>query len=336
VSPRAPDRGLLASRRVGGAAHGRSRAIPAALLLALAVAGCATGAAEPRAVPPAPVAAPAAPTATTPAPPPVPELPGGGTTLFPGRRMVALYGRPGSAAMGVLGEQGIERSVQRIRRLAEEYRPLTQDTVVPAFEIVTTVASASPGADGDYSAESRVADLVPWVDAAAAAGIYVVLDLQPGRSDFLSQAKLYADLLVRPNVGLALDPEWRLGPGQRHRVQVGSVDAAEINRVSGWLAGLTRDHGLPQKLLMMHQFRVAMIKNRAGLVTDRDELSVVIHADGFGTSTEKAETWAALHESSPAGITWGWKNFVDEDRPMYTPAQTLAVGPTTPAFVSYQ
>jgi hypothetical protein len=336
VSPRAPDRGLLASRRVGGAAHGRSRAIPAALLLALAVAGCATGAAEPREVPPAPVAAPAAPTATTPAPPPVPELPGGGTTLFPGRRMVALYGRPGSAAMGVLGEQGIERSVQRIRRLAEEYRPLTQDTVVPAFEIVTTVASASPGADGDYSAESRVADLVPWVDAAAAAGIYVVLDLQPGRSDFLSQAKLYADLLVRPNVGLALDPEWRLGPGQRHRVQVGSVDAAEINRVSGWLAGLTRDHGLPQKLLMIHQFRVAMIKNRAGLVTDRDELSVVIHADGFGTSTEKAETWAALHESSPAGITWGWKNFVDEDRPMYTPAQTLAVGPTTPAFVSYQ
>jgi hypothetical protein len=322
---------------VEGAAHGRSRALPASLLLVLAiVAGCATGAAEPRALPPAPAAAPDAPTATTAAPPPVPELPGGGTTLFPGRRMVALYGRPGSPAMGVLGEQGIERSVQRAQRLAQEYRPLTEDTVVPAFEIVTTVASSSPGADGDYSVESRVADLVPWVDAAAAAGIYVVLDLQPGRSDFLAQAKLYADLLARPNVGLALDPEWRLGPGQMHRVQVGSVDAAEVDRVSGWLADLTRDHGLPQKLLMLHQFRTAMIRNRAGLVTDRDELSVVIHADGFGTSAEKAKTWAALHEASPAGITWGWKNFVDEDRPMYTPAQTLAVGPTTPAFVSYQ
>jgi hypothetical protein len=250
--------------------------------------------------------------------------------------MVALYGHPGSAAMGVLGEQGIERSVQRARRLAEEYRPLTQDTVVPAFEIITTVASSSPGVDGDYSAESKVADLAPWVDAAAAAGVYVVLDLQPGRSDFLSQAKLYTDLLARPNVGLALDPEWRLGPGQKHRVQVGSVDVAEINRVSGWLADLTRDHGLPQKLLMLHQFRTAMIRNRAGLVTDRDGLSVVIQADGFGTSAEKVETWTALHEAPPAGITWGWKNFVDEDRPTYTPAQTLAVGPTTPVFVSYQ
>jgi hypothetical protein len=333
----APPESHLAFLQVGSGERRRSRTLLAALLLVLVtLAGCATSAAQPRVLPPAPTAAPAAPTTTTPAPPTVPELPGGGITLFPGRRMVALYGHPGSAAMGVLGEQGIERSVQRARRLAEEYRPLTQDTVVPAFEIITTVASSSPGADGDYSAESKVADLAPWVDAAAAAGVYVVLDLQPGRSDFLSQAKLYTDLLARPNVGLALDPEWRLGPGQKHRVQVGSVDVAEINRVSGWLADLTRDHGLPQKLLMLHQFRTAMIRNRAGLVTDRDGLSVVIQADGFGTSAEKVETWTALHEAPPAGITWGWKNFVDEDRPTYTPAQTLAVGPTTPVFVSYQ
>ncbi|MCW0212069.1 MAG: hypothetical protein OJJ54_01825 [Pseudonocardia sp.] len=324
---------------MGGTADGRSRTLLASLALVLVTtAGCATDAAAPpstsAAAPAPPIPAP--PTTAPPAPPPVPELPGGGTTLFPGRRMVALYGHPGTAALGVLGEQGIEQSVVRAQRLAEEYRPLTPDPVVPAFEIITTVASSTAGADGDYSNETKVADLVPWVDAAAAAGIYVVLDLQPGRSDFLSQARLYTDLLARPNVGLALDPEWRLGPGQRHRVQVGSVDVAEINQVSGWLADLTRDRGLPQKLLMIHQFRTAMVRDRAGLVTDRDELSVVVHADGFGTSAEKMETWTVLHEAAPPGITWGWKNFVDEDEPVYTPAQTLAVGPTTPVFVSYQ
>ena len=41
--------------------------------------------------------------------------------------------------------------------------------------------------------------------------MYVVLDLQPGRTDFLTQAKRYEPLLALPHVGLALDPEWRLG-----------------------------------------------------------------------------------------------------------------------------
>ena len=35
-------------------------------------------------------------TTTVSKPPVVPELPGGGTVLFPARRMVALYGTPGN------------------------------------------------------------------------------------------------------------------------------------------------------------------------------------------------------------------------------------------------
>ncbi|WP_433506504.1 hypothetical protein ACQP04_08495 [Pseudonocardia halophobica] len=303
----------------------------------LVLAGCATSAAAPldAAAPPSP-APPTTASPTTSAPPPVPELPGGGHTLFPGRTMVALYGHPGVPALGVLGEQGVDASVQRARDLADRYAPLTGEPVVPAFEIITTVASSAPGADGDYSNESAPEDLVPWVDEAAAAGMYVVLDLQPGRSDFLTQARRYTDLLRRPNVGLALDPEWRLRAGQKHRVQVGSVDAAEVNAVATWLADLTREARLPQKLLMLHQFQAQMIRNREQLVTDRDELSVVLHADGFGTRAEKMETWDRLHQAVPAGVTWGWKNFYDEDRPMFDPADTLAVGPVRPVFVSYQ
>ncbi|MBA3339563.1 MAG: hypothetical protein H0T54_07465, partial [Geodermatophilaceae bacterium] len=50
------------------------------------------------------------------------------------------------------------------------------------------MASGPAGDDGNYSAEATIASLQPWVDAAGAAGIYVVLDLQPGRTDFLTQA----------------------------------------------------------------------------------------------------------------------------------------------------
>jgi hypothetical protein len=263
------------------------------------------------------------------------ELPGGGQVVFPGRRMAALYGHPGTPAMGVLGEQGAAESIRRAQDLAAQYEPLVDEPVVPAFELIATVASSAAGADGDYSDESSVDDLRPWIDAAADAGVYVVLDLQPGRTDFLTQARRYEDLLTEPNVGLALDPEWRLGPTQVHLEQIGSVGVAEINRVITWLADLTRDHHLPQKLLLVHQFRTAMITNRARMDTSRDELSVLIHADGFGTPGQKFATWNALQPHPPPNITWGWKNFIDEDQPTFTPAQTVAIEPS-PRFVSYQ
>lgn len=274
----------------------------------------------------------AAPTTT----PPAPQLPGGGQTLFPGRRMVALYGHPGTPSLGVLGEQGLAQSVQRAKALAAQYQPLVREPVVPAFELITTVADSVPGPDGDYSAESTVASIRPWVDAASAAGMYVVLDLQPGRSDFLTQAKRYADLLAQPNVGLALDPEWRLGPTQVHRAQIGTVGITEVNSVVTWLAELTRAHHLPQKALLLHEFRTSMITGRERLDTSHPELGIVVHADGFGTPALKLATWTALHTAAPPNIHWGWKNFYDEDVPMFTPAQTFAVGPTSPVFVSYQ
>jgi hypothetical protein len=263
------------------------------------------------------------------------ELPGGGQVMFPGRRMAALYGHPGTPAMGVLGEQPVAESIARAEGLAAQYGPLVDEPVVPAFEIIATVASGAAGPDGDYSAESSVEELRPWIDAAGEAGVYVVLDLQPGRSDFLTQAQRYEELLAEPHVGLALDPEWRLGSDQRHLEQVGSVAVEEINSVATWLADLTRDHDLPQKLLLIHQFRTAMITDRASLETSRDELAVLIHADGFGMPSQKFATWNALHVDPPPGITWGWKNFIDEDSPTFTPQQTVAIEPS-PVFVSYQ
>jgi hypothetical protein len=263
------------------------------------------------------------------------ELPGGGQILYPGRQMIALYGHPGTPALGVLGEQGVEAAIDRAQQMAADYQPLVDVPVVPAFEIITTVASGGAGPDGNYSYEAPLDLLRPWVDAAGQAGVYVVLDLQPGRTDFLTQAKRYEELLARPYVGLALDPEWRLKPDQRHLAQIGSVTAGEINTVVSWLADLTRTHQLPQKLLMLHQFQLAMISDRGAVDTSRDELAVLIHADGFGSPGAKFETWSLMHISPPPNVWWGWKNFIDEDSPTFTPAETMAIEPR-PLFVSYQ
>lgn len=262
------------------------------------------------------------------------EIPGGGYLMFPGRRIVAFYGHAWAPELGIMGEHSPAESAALVKPIAAEYAEEGW-VVVPGFEIIATVADARAGADGNYSAETSLEDLRPWIETAGAEGLYVILDLQPGRTDFLTQARLYEEFLRLPYVGLALDPEWRLGPNQVHLQQYGSVPASEVNEVSEWLAGLVREEGLPQKMLLLHQFRLSMLPDRES-IQSRPELAIVIQMDGQGPLAAKYETWAAVTAGTEGtGWSWGWKNFYDEDSPMATPAQVLALEPSV-VYVSYQ
>jgi len=263
------------------------------------------------------------------------QLPGGGQVLFPGRRLVALYGYPGTPGLGVLGRQGLTASISRAQAAAAPYRALSRVPVIPAFEIIATVAQGSPGPDGSYSYQSPVASLRPWVRRAAAAGLYVVLDLQPGRAGLLAQARRYEPLLKLPGVGLALDGEWKLGPGQQPLGQIGTVTSTEINTVIRWLAALTARHRLPQKLLVLHQFRLSMISGEQHLDTRHDNLAIVIHMDGQGAPAVKQQTWNAVTTAAPPRVRFGWKDFLTKDHPMLDPRQTMAHTPQ-PVMISYQ
>ncbi len=263
------------------------------------------------------------------------QLPGGGQILFPMHRLVALYGHPGTPGLGALGQQGLQASIARARNVAAPYRALSRVPVIPAFEIIATVAQAQPGQDGDYSYESSVASLRPWVRRATAAGMYVILDLQPGRASLLAQARRYRSLLELPDVGLALDPEWKLAPGQLPLRQIGSVSISEVNSVARWLADLTAQYRLPQKLLVLHQFRLSMIRDERKLDTRYDDLAILIHMDGQGTPAAKQQTWETVTRAAPAGVFFGWKNFYAKDHPMMSPQQTMARTPR-PSMISYQ
>lgn len=265
----------------------------------------------------------------------VPQLPGGGQLMFPSRRVVALYGSPGSEALGPLGRQSLPATVERARKVAAPFDELSPVPVIPGFEIIVTVASADPGYKGAYTNVIDPKVIEPWVDAAAEAGVYVTLDLQPGRMDFLAQAKMYEDLLKRPHVGLALDPEWRIKDHQVHLTQIGTVDPAEVNRTADWLADLVRRNDLPQKAFVLHQFDADMLGDRSKLDTSHPELAVVLHADGHGVPAVKMGTWNRMTTDLPPNIWMGWKNFYTEDKPMFGPARTMAVRPE-PYFISYQ
>jgi hypothetical protein len=162
----------------------------------------------------------------------------------------------------------------------------------------------------------------------------VFLDLQPGRTSFLDQAQEYEELLLEPHVHLALDPEWRIGPRERHLVRIGSVEAAEVQEVADWLAGLVRRERLPQKVLMLHQFTVGMLPDRDSIVVP-DELVGVVHIDGQGPLPLKDRTYAVLTEGAEQRWAWGWKNFTRIDVPVATPEQSVDRVPV-PVVITYQ
>lgn len=267
--------------------------------------------------------------------PPAPDLPPApNDRVFDGQRLVALYGRPGTPILGGLGAQGLDASVARVRQIAAAYPGADGRRAVPTFEIIASLATASPGPNGDYSAVTPSAELRPWVDRAAAEGFYVILDLQSGRTDFLTQARMFEDLLREPHVGLALDPEWRLGPGEVHG-SVGTVSAAEVQATADWLAALTHDNGLPPKAFLVHQFRIDMFPDRH-LFHPPAELDVVIQMDGLGSQAQKDNTWRVLNGYGAADrFQWGWKNFYDDDVPLATPQKMESLSPAA-VFVSYQ
>ena len=265
------------------------------------------------------------------------ELPGGGVEVFPGRRLLAFYGNPLTAGLGVLGEQDPPEALERIEAMIDTYQRDDQPPIQPAFELIASVAAASPTENGDYSRELSLDQLQEWIDVAVAEDVFVILDLQPGRDDFLTQAKQYEEFLRLPNVGLALDPEWRLGPNELPLRRVGTVGPDEVNSVVDWLRDLVREHALPQKPLVLHQFQRRMLRDRQ-LIRTPPELAVVVHVDGQGSLASKYGTWGSMlsQETDPdQTLWWGWKNFFDEDRPMATPEQVNELEPL-PLVVTFQ
>jgi hypothetical protein len=263
------------------------------------------------------------------------QVPGGGFYILPRegqRRYVAYYGHPETTDLGVLGEQGPAETRAAMQGFVEAYAG-DGSAVIPTFEIIVSVASAGPTEDDD-TASVVYRDVRRMDQYARANDMYVMLDLQSGRDDFPTGGA-YEELLKLPFVGLALDPGVA-SHRTAHLNQTGTVDAAEVNETVNWVADLVRDNGLPQKMMMVHQFKASMITNRDDII-ERPEIQMIIQMDGDGTEADKNRTWAILQEGAQdVHWAWGWKNFFDEDEPEPpSPESTMGKVPT-PVYVSYQ
>ncbi len=261
------------------------------------------------------------------------ELPGGGRTIFPARRVVAFYGNPADEELGALGIGTPDQAAAKLMKVAKSYERKSRP-VLPCLELITTVAAAAPGDDGKYRIQVPEKTIDKYYRAARKSGSLLLLDVQPGIATFPEEVRRLKKWLVKPDVGLALDPEWRIQPGQVPGKVIGSVSAEEVNNVSIDLAALVKERNLPEKLFVIHQFTNDMVKNKPQ-VKLRKGLATVFNVDGFGLPAAKISKYKEFTGATPKGAWDGFKVFFREDTNRMRPAAVMALQPR-PDLVVYE
>ncbi|MBK9102292.1 MAG: hypothetical protein IPM90_12490 [Austwickia sp.] len=265
-----------------------------------------------------------------------PQLPRGGRSIFPEHRLVGFSGYPGSPALGRMGIGVLADRVAEMDKLGRAYRA-GRSRHLPVLELIATIVHGSPGKDGKYRGRASEDIVQAHLEAARAGRGLLLLNIQPGRSDFVTEVKHWEKYLVDPHVGVALDPEWRMGPGQVPMRVFGSVTGAELNAVAEYLSGLVKRHNLPEKVMVVHQLRLDIIKNEAALKRHPGVVAIK-SVDGIGSPAMKVATWRTLTKNMNRVFHPGFKLFYQEDAefgPIMKPKDVLAITPT-PEYILYE
>ncbi|MDQ3887525.1 MAG: hypothetical protein M3308_11095 [Actinomycetota bacterium] len=273
-------------------------------------------------------------TAGSAAPPSPPELPRGGRQLLPTFRLMGFAGEPDSVALGRLtGDLTAASAELELQAVAYSgKRP-----VLPVFELIATVVQENPGADGLYRSRASDEIIMRYLQAAREARGILLLNIQPGLADFLPEVAAYERWLTEPDVGVALDPEWAIDPGEVPGEIFGSTTGAELDAVAAYLAELVRKGDLPQKAMVYHQVAPSVVTDEQ-MLGAYPEVALVKSVDGIGTPAMKIETWTKLMATKPPHVWPGFKLFYEEDTrngPLMMPSEVLALAPT-PDYVLYE
>ena len=239
---------------------------------------------------------------------PTPEA-SGGRRLFPGARLVAVYGAPQLGAT-IVGRKSPTGAASEATRLATRFSEVSEPPAQPAIDLIATVANADPGSDGLYRTRQDRDLVEAYLAAARRAGGRLVLDVQPGRSRFIREVKAFEPFLLEPDVDVALDPEWNVGRGGVPGVTQGSVSAKQVNKVARYMAGVVESNGLPQKGLFVHQFREGSVTSRGQLQQFGGAVAVTLNFDGIGSPGAKIAGYRAL---ARPGLFNGFSIFVSRD-----------------------
>ncbi|UNO44397.1 hypothetical protein KGS77_33365 [Streptomyces sp. MST-110588] len=255
--------------------------------------------------------------------------------MFPRHRLVGYCGLPGAAALGRLGIGDPDRRAAETEKLAQRYAQGREP--LPVLELLATVANATAGPDGLYRTRTSSRTIRRYLRTARKHRALLLLNIQPGRSSVMAEVKALREWLVHPDVGIALDPEWEMSPGQVPGHTYGHTSGRELTRVARYLSELVGEYGLPEKPLVFHQVAASVVRDQTAL-RPPPGVALIKSVDGIGSPGMKRTTWRHLVTAMPAGLHSGFKLFYEEDAEhsrLMTPKEVLALRPQ-PEYIMYE
>jgi hypothetical protein len=250
-------------------------------------------------------------------------------------RLVTYYGHPASDRMGILGEyDDPDAMVAKLKEQAAAYTAI--DPSRPALctiELIASVAQNVPGNDKLWLIRTPKTVIERYSQLAVKHGCLLLLDIQFGYDTIENELESLIPFLQRPHVHLAIDPEFKVAPGEVPGEHYGSISAAEVAYAGKILGDLVRQHNLPDKVLVLHQFRDDMLPDKAK-IAPMPNVDLVLMMDGWGSVESKVGNYDYFVKEQLIQYG-GIKLFYRQDVPVMTPQQVLELDPT-PLVVIYQ
>lgn len=164
------------------------------------------------------------------------------------------------------------------------------------------------------------------------------MDIQLGFSKTEIEVPLLEKYLKLPNVHLGIDPEFSMKGDIRPGKVVGTLDAADINFASNYLANIVKENKLTPKILIIHRYTQKMVTNYQ-LIKTPPEVQFIMHMDGWGGQAKKINTYQQFVYKEPVQFT-GFKLFYKNDifdpgTTLMTPESLLKLSPQ-PVYIQYQ
>ena len=259
--------------------------------------------------------------------------------ILPAKRIIAYYGNLYSKRMGILGEHPPELMLEHLDAEIKRWNEADSTTeAIPALHYIAVVAQGSEGRDGKYRNRMPDSQIDSVLSIAKMRNALVFLDIQVALSTIEDELPRLEKYLKLPHVHLGIDPEFSMKDGSKPGKKIGSFNANDINYATEYLQKLVQENNLPPKVLVVHRFTQAMVKNYSDIKL-RPEVQFVMDMDGWGPPELKKGTYRHFIHKEPVEFT-GFKLFYKNDiknppNRMLTPEELLKLKPI-PIYIQYQ
>lgn len=258
--------------------------------------------------------------------------------VFPYKRIIAYYGNLYSKNMGILGELPKQEVLEKLQEEVKQWQEADSAIQVePALHYIAVTAQNLPGKGNKYRLRMPFSQIDSVLKMAEQINAIVFLDIQVGLSTLQEEIPQLEKYLKLPNVHLGIDPEFSMKGGEKPGAVIGSFDAADINYTVDYLEKIVKENNLTPKILVVHRFTQAMVKNYKDIKV-KPEVQIVMHMDGWGFPAKKINTYKQFIYKEPVDFT-GFKIFYKNDTKnnsrLLTPQELLKLKPQ-PVYIQYQ